>query len=186
LNAFAHRGAPRGKACAVSLRQGIEFNDRPSVSNSNLSRKRSSSSIAASNSCRSWQSRVQGGCAQPETFQPRDEGFLGRRQRLACFANAVEDDLQGRRATMRESSNLRETCGSVARICKRFLTCSDQLFADSFESGDRQVDFASHFKNVRRAVDAQRQRADGLQIIGDIIPAFSVAPRRPTRRNPPS
>ena len=65
--------------------------------------------------------------------------------------------------------------GRVARVGEgRFLGFGAAL-VERFEGGDRQVDLAAHFDQLRRVLDPQRDRADRAQVLGDVLADPAVA-----------
>ncbi len=63
----------------------------------------------------------------------------------------------------------------VARVGEgRFLGCG-AAFVERFEGGDRQVDLAADFDQLRRVGDSQRNRADRAQVLRHVLADATVA-----------
>ena len=65
--------------------------------------------------------------------------------------------------------------GGVARVGKGRLARLGAAFVQRLEVGDRQVDLAAHFDQRRGILDAQRDRADRAQVLGDVLADPAVA-----------
>ena len=65
--------------------------------------------------------------------------------------------------------------GGVARVGEGRLAGRGAAFVQRLEVGDRQVDLAAHFDQLRRLLDPQRDRADRAQVLGDVLADPAVA-----------
>ena len=69
--------------------------------------------------------------------------------------------------------------GGIARVHERAEPGREPLLVEAREGGEPQVDLAAHLHHGRRIGDAQpqRQRADGPQVGGHVLPHLAVAAR---------
>ena len=68
--------------------------------------------------------------------------------------------------------------GRVARVGEGRLAGLGAALVERLEVGDRQVDLAAHFDQLRRVVDPQRDRPDRAQVLGHVLADPAVAAGR--------
>ena len=68
--------------------------------------------------------------------------------------------------------------GGVARVHERRLARRRAALVQRGEVGQRHVHLAPHLQQRRHVVDPQRNRADRAQVMRDVLPHLTVAPRR--------
>ena len=73
--------------------------------------------------------------------------------------------------------------GGVARVRVGRLAGLGALLVEADEGRQRQVDLAAHLQQRRGVLDAQRDRADRAQVLGDLLADLAVPARGPTNED---
>ena len=110
--------------------------------------------------------------------EPFDLVHVGGEVEAAHGADPVAPDRERPFGGQRRVELADRAGGGVARVGEgRFLGFGAAL-VERFEGGDRQVDLAADFDQLRRVLDPQRHRADRAQVLGHVLADPAVAAGR--------
>ena len=116
--------------------------------------------------------------------QPLDLVHVGGEVEAADGADPVDPGRERPFGGQRRVELADRAGGRVARVGEgRFLGFGAAL-VERFEGGDRQVDLAAHFDQLRRVRDPQRDRADRAQVLGHVLADPAVAAGRAADQDP--
>ena len=115
---------------------------------------------------------------KPLLAQPVDLLGVGGEVEAAGGADRVAPDRERPFGGQRRVELADRAGGRVAGVGEGRLAGFGAALVERFEVGDRQVDLAAHFDQLRRVLDAQRDRADRAQVLGDVLADPAVAAGR--------
>jgi len=113
--------------------------------------------------------------------QPQEEVRLGVELEPLPVAEPVHPDRERARCRDARVELPERAGGRVPRIRGHLPALGHEVLVQAAEGGDRQVDLAAYLEQGRRravAVELQGDRADRLQVGGDVLATGAVAPRR--------
>ena len=107
--------------------------------------------------------------------QPGDLLDVGGGIEVAAGAEPVAPDREGAFGGQGGIELADRAGGGVAGIGEGRLAGRGAALVQRFEVGDRQVDLAADFDQLRCSLNPQRDRADRAQVLGDVLAAAAIA-----------
>ena len=178
FQAIAPRGSrPTTPSCRWSARSST-FTTTPSISKSSRLRRSSQAWHAASTSSTSSCTSTSRLTLKPCSASQSSDCLVRLELDPVGGADAVAPHRQRPRGGQLGVELADRPGRGVARVRVGRLAALGALLVQLREGGDRQVGLAAHLQQRRGVLDAQRDRADGAQVLGHVLADLAVPARR--------